>query len=382
MKKIVYINSYANKNHHELFNAALLAALSFHFQIKCYSGRESRENMFKILKEEKVELQNLIATSVNLFLIKGDSAFSILMRHLFSAIYNIWILLFSKKEEILIYNYNNPFSLYFLNKINSFLKRKILVFCHSEMELLVTNEGGILAGSLRRRIRSFFLKKRKLHLNFCVLGDNITKNLTPVIGDKIGFFISIDHPYFFKKGHYKETAGELIFATIGSLSPFKGLNLYLDLLDLIKEREQKFMIIGQVTERKEEFIKRGVYIKQKDSKKIDRDIFELSISKVDSILFFYSKEKYKLTASGAIFDAINNRKPIVALKNDYFNYLFEKFGPIGFLCDTIYEMKETIERLSREKRIENIFDYNHYIENLSVKSFANKIKTKIEEIKI
>ena len=382
MKKVIYINSYANKSHHELFNSALLAALSLHFKIKCYSGRESRENILKILKEEKFETQSFIHTNINLFLIKGDSAFAVLVRHLFSAIYNIWILLLSKKEEVLVYNYNNPLSLCLLNKINSFLKRKVLVFCHSEIELLVANEGGILAKILRRSIRSFFLKNRDVYLNFCVLGDSITRNLKPIIGNKIDYFTSIDHPYFFKKEQFKKQTGKLVFATIGSLNPFKGLNLYLKLLDLIEGGEQKYMVIGQVTEKKDEFVRRGVDIKQKDSKKMDREVFEKAISKVDYILFFYSKEKYKLTASGAIFDAINNRRPIIALKNDYFSYLFDKYGSIGFLCNDIFEMKENIERLSHLKNIENSFDYSHYIENLSVKSFASKVKAKIEEIKI
>jgi hypothetical protein len=42
----------------------------------------------------------------------------------------------------------------------------------------------------------------------------------------------------------------------------------------------------------------------------------------------YDTNGYKLTASGSILEAIWNEKPIIALSNEYFKYLFDKYGEI------------------------------------------------------
>lgn len=53
---------------------------------------------------------------------------------------------------------------------------------------------------------------------------------------------------------------------------------------------------------------------------------------------------YKLTASGAIFDAINNKKKIISLDNDYFRSVLGDSN-IGIVCNNIGEMKKVIEEI-------------------------------------
>ena len=45
MRNVKYINSYANKEHHEQFNAILLFALNSYFRVKMYSGKDSKNNI-------------------------------------------------------------------------------------------------------------------------------------------------------------------------------------------------------------------------------------------------------------------------------------------------------------------------------------------------
>ena len=375
MQDIIYINSYANKDHHEQFNTILLLALSSFFRVKIYSGKEAKNNMYEILKKKGY---NIKINSQNLFVLKGKSGIPNFIRFVFGALYNLLILLCSKKNDILVYNFNNPLSIYSLNKVNSLLKRKILIFCHGEMELLINNEGGFLAKVLKWNLRHFFLRKRKLYIKFCVLGDSIIENLKSIIKDKIDNFVSIDHPYFFGKGYAKEknTDGNISFATIGELNDFKGLDSYLKLLDQTDRKNKKFSIIGNVSHRLEEFEKRDVIVRGKDNF-IERKEFEDLISDIDYALYFYASDKYRITASGAIFDAINARKPIIALKNDYFSYLFEKYGKIGYLFENINEMSNGINLLNNN---EKTFHFEKYIEELSVDFFSKKLYMLISKL--
>ena len=369
MRNVKYINSYANKEHHEQFNAILLFALNSYFRVKMYSGKDSKNNMYRTLREKGYKIRNI--DNQNLLVLKGKSGIPNFIRFLFSALYNLLILLCSKKNDILVYNFNNPLSLYSLNKVNSLLKREILIFCHGEMELLINNEGGFLAKILRWHLRYFFLKKRKLFIKYCVLGDSIIENLKPIIKEKIDDFISIDHPYLFEKRGIKEKSisSRISFATIGELNDFKGLDSYLKLLDKVDKENKNFLVIGNVSHKLEEFEKRGVIVKGKDNF-IERKEFENLISDIDYALYFYTKDKYKITASGAVLDAINARKPIIALKNDYFSYLFGKYGQIGYLFESIEEMSNRIDLLNDNKKI---FNFEKYIEELSVDSFSKKL---------
>ena len=77
------------------------------------------------------------------------------------------------------------------------------------------------------------------------------------------------------------------------------------------------------------------------------------------LLFLYDKGSYKLTASGAILEAIWNQKPIIALHNYYFDYIFEKFGDLGFLCDSIDELVNKINEIALDREI-----LTHFSENL------------------
>ena len=60
---------------------------------------------------------------------------------------------------------------------------------------------------------------------------------------------------------------------------------------------------------------------------------------MDCLIYIYPEDKYKLTASGALFDAIDREKIVLSLHNDYFDEIFRKanlgkqFSSINELCD-------------------------------------------------
>lgn len=62
------------------------------------------------------------------------------------------------------------------------------------------------------------------------------------------------------------------------------------------------------------------------------------VCEMDVLLFPYKTDSYRMAASGAALEAIWNGKPIVAMQTPYFSYLFERFGPMGILCNDEEEL--------------------------------------------
>ncbi|RYF26874.1 MAG: hypothetical protein EOO42_00175, partial [Flavobacteriales bacterium] len=126
-----FIDTYSEKSSHEMFNASLMLMCAIVFdQVDCRMGQSAYENYLKIIKRPSPE--NIVRKRT--FVVAGNSRLSLVLRYLVSAMQNIKYLLLSPKEAVLIFPFNNLFSLAFLNTINKIYKRKILIFCHSEME--------------------------------------------------------------------------------------------------------------------------------------------------------------------------------------------------------------------------------------------------------
>jgi len=62
----------------------------------------------------------------------------------------------------------------------------------------------------------------------------------------------------------------------------------------------------------------------------------------DYLVYAPPPENYRLMASGAIFDALSFCVPVIALKNDYFEWLNREVGPIGILVDSAEEIPNAI----------------------------------------
>jgi hypothetical protein len=87
---------------------------------------------------------------------------------------------------------------------------------------------------------------------------------------------------------------------------------------------------------------------------------------------------YKYLASGAVFDAINAEKPIIALRNDYFEYLFSKFGAFGYLADSIDDMADIIRGLLSGKKLET-FAFGEIKERLSPPAISCQFRLVLKE---
>ena len=348
--KVFYIDSFSYNQSHEMFNASLILMCSMIFEkVDCRIHSSSYANYLRIINRpapENVEHKNI-------FVVRGKNRLLFFLRYIVGAILNIWYLLFSSREALLIFPYNNLFSLRILNAINIVYKRKIIVFCHGEMEGLVTaaKTGGFLHRILTKLSHNFFLNKNKKiskGLYFSVLGEVLKKNISDKIDlAKASKFISVDHPYLFYdviSQHQEE--GRINVATVGLLNEVKGLNSLVEYATKInsKLRERlRISVIGKIDGDQQLLKQSKIKFATESGVLLGRDEFNCLIQKQDYLLYFYPCDSYRLVASGAIFDAICYEKPILALKNDYFEYIFKKYGEFGFLFKDISIMIQRTE---------------------------------------
>ena len=98
-----------------------------------------------------------------------------------------------------------------------------------------------------------------------------------------------------------------------------------------------------------------------------RESFDKHVSELDYILFFYPVDSYRLTASGAIYDAIMQEIPIISIKNEYFTYLFDKYGRFGYLFDNVDNIFSFIK--SGLKRGNDFFNFLDIKQKISPEAF-------------
>ncbi|KAF2513537.1 glycosyltransferase family protein [Flavobacterium foetidum] len=390
MSKVYYIDSFSTEGMHEQFNSSLIVICNLLFDnVECCTSKSSWKNSLKLIKNRN--LQNVEYRK--LFVVAGSNKINWIIRYLTSALQNIRFLLLVPKDAVLIFPFNNIFSLRILNFLNRFFKKKVVIFCHGEMEgLLGANEhSGFLARALYNMLNNFFTNQKvKIADNvyFVVFGDKIESNIKSIINeDKIENFISIDHPYLFdgkfKQLNKTDKLNKLNLGTVGVLNRAKGVDSLLHFVDLLSPLVRDFVnvsAVGKIEIDIEELKKRNILYLLQNGAIISRETYDAKINELDFILFFYSQDSYKITASGAIMDAIKMEKPIIALKNDYFEYLFNKFGAFGYLFDTIDEMVNTVEKIASGK-IKDNFNFEQIKNNFSPESISRQTLKEFEKIK-
>lgn len=220
-------------------------------------------------------------------------------------------------------------------------------------------------------------------LTYLLLGKSIQDNLKDIMPHIMKYTNTIDIPYFYKSEYnflpFKE---KIKFGLLGIVDHTKGSDLFFKFTNEIGSfsNETEFYLIGRIVNEKT----RDLYFKTKNiiapspDKSISRQEYDKYVSLIDYSVFFYHSNSYKLKASGVIFDAFSFLKPIIALRNPFFEYYFEIFGDIGYLCNDYDELKQTvyniIENPPAEKYAKQVQNLVKGREMISVENLACKFK--------
>lgn len=345
--KVKIVDYYGVKSFHEVFNTALAIMCSHIFnEVKYKAGRSSCEIIKKSFNAHK---KNDSIHFLPRPVCEMDTNLGAFIRTIWGGFVTIKEYLFSKRNTVLIFNYTNPLSMPIILILNYLLRKKVIFVMHGELELQLKQNILIFKPAFWYRLfhrvclKYFFNGNRAIIL---VLGDSIKNNLSKLFPSITPNVCSMWHPYFIEDYAIKERQNVLTIGTIGVMKKEKGLDSFIrlseELDNLIREKKLILKSIGKI---EDAIVVNSNNIQWIGSKGLmPRKEFEDALQTLDYILYLYPSDSYKLTASGAIMDAIKFRKPIIALHNDYFDSLLKDVC-IGYVVNDIPEMVSVINKL-------------------------------------
>ncbi|MFN7132631.1 MAG: hypothetical protein ACK4N5_11160, partial [Myxococcales bacterium] len=148
--------------------------------------------------------------------------------------------------------------------------------------------------------------------------------------------VAVEHPYFFPEPVERAPFenGKVRFGSIGQAHRSKGLGALIRLARAVKGAPggewATFVHIGPVADPELAAQAEGLVELPAQQGFLERSEFERRIAELDYAVFCYPPDSYALNVSGAIFDAFAAGKPVLALRNRYFEHLFALTrGPRG-----------------------------------------------------
>lgn len=290
-------------------------------------------------------------------------------------------------NELYIWTCLFPTGHFFLNLLLLFQRdKKHLIILHGELEYLKTKNKRateILFGIILRV--GLYLSNSKT--KYIVLGGNIKNSLKIMLSERIlKKTYSILHPYnYYVEGDLNSLNNNegLIIGAIGTQMLSKNSNfIYLlanHFIDEVIQKNVTFRTIGKLLPELYQFETDLVEKLYSDSF-VSQKQFEFEISKLDFIVFFYDNRAYQLCASGAVFEAIRMNVPIISIKNDFFQWLFENYGDMGFLCDNLEDIELVIDKLKNGDYDERIQIFKVNMTQFKIKNDLNTLALRLKKI--
>lgn len=344
---IVVADFYRLGNEHVPVNACLLSIIASEYAnevIHFYAEEEHSISIRRFLASKKLTVAN-----ISFHTHKAGSSESGGIRMVFSRI-NAEFFLLCKLSRLVKKEDNSIAFFLSLSSVNAIVQKRFLfkkarsiVTLHGDVEFVRLNNG-FTRNFLGRCFRvAFRVKKENCH--YLVLDNIIKDNLV-----KSGFLqteeiIAIPHPYIFKcTANSIEYKPPFKIGHIGVASMEKQTFFLFEIAEKFKNAistgQIEFSLIGRneniETKQLNEFVS-GANNRQM----LSREDFENGIAQIHYSIFFYN-DKYQLTGSGAVLDAFNFEKPIIALNSELFVSLFARSGKIGFLCRSVQEMEAVL----------------------------------------
>lgn len=280
-----------------------------------------------------------------------------------------------------------PFTGVLFNLFSIFNKRKKIVCLHGEIGVLKM-ERLKPTTILYKLVIKLFLATIKKNTTLLFYGKTIENKIKQVY-KKIKT-ISIDHPYNYDVSFtQKDTpkAGQpLLFAHIGTALMNKNSHMIYKLAKLQEKNiiggYIKFVQVGNVSSEVKKYSNNLVEMVNKQGF-MDFGVYEDNLMSVDYFVYFFKNNSYyDLCPSGTFFDAIRYKKPIISLRNPFFEYYFNKLGKIGYLFDSVETMSQKINEIltDRQEYFEIIKNIENSQKQLSLDFIGNDLLKKINSI--
>lgn len=235
---------------------------------------------------------------------------------------------------------------------------KVIIMTHGELEGLLM-DGKWKIWSYPFWISKCFKRRLPCNVYRIVLGKSISQNLKKLYKEKNIYYIDQPRDGFKDENEVVPNDHKNIYGFIGDFLDKKGGKTFKKAADEINNSSSEFWLIGPYHGNVGNNIKTFTGMNEFLAKKQFNDLVE----KITYACFPYPSNSYRLTASGSVLDAIRYLKPIIYIKNDYFDGIFEGGGDIGYRCNDEKEFCDTIYFLDENTDTER---YNLQIKNLKL----------------
>jgi hypothetical protein len=292
-----------------------------------------------------------------------------------SSIYNIFEIVFIiisafylnwRRKSIKVYllfskSYANII-LKFLSFVFLYGSRRLYIFLHGELQnITLKGAKSIWLDGFFQRFLYWIDTKFSSSLKFVVISEFVFGKLKENLGYDPVNFISINMPYLYdeNKKIRSEVSDAFVISTVGVNSTSKKSFL---LNEIANHFEDKIVngLLKVCTSGRNDDIVFSELIDVPDLKNkylLSSEEYAKRIQSSD-ILIFFNDDDYNLISSGSYFDCINFKKPILAMRSEQWEYNFEQFGAIGYLCSNIEEMYGYIEYCLNDKNFLKMFNNN------------------------
>jgi hypothetical protein len=225
----------------------------------------------------------------------------------------------------------------------------ILVCLHGDL--------GLLSGWRSRNpaVRQFDLhamlgKRHSVPLRYLVLEESVKTDLGKIAPSALASVTVLPHP----TNPAEITASPPIdlkqpirVALIGQATEAKGISPFLEAARLLKNEfgeRIEFCLIGRVFPG-DDLSRFSVLDEPVSTERLSRDRFHELLHRVHFAFLPLQPSYYRLAASGALMDAITWLKPVIATSIPIVADMFERFGDIGYRCDTTEEMYDALRHI-------------------------------------
>jgi glycosyltransferase involved in cell wall biosynthesis len=243
-----------------------------------------------------------------------------------------------QKPDILICTSVSPSVIYFAKVL---LKQtKVVMFFH-------------LLGWLERHPAKFYqltywtyiaLEMRRDNCIQMVNGESIVDELKKQHPKAV--FGYLDHPQPLYSNKIVPLCETVKFGFLAGGARYKGAHLVFDLEKELQEYKQRIEFYQKGCFDSDIILPSDTRVHIVDDKGlVNLDALKKLVCKMNYCVFFYPSESYRLGSSGALVMALANLKPVIAIRNPYFEYVFKKMGNIGYLCNTFGEMVLVIKNI-------------------------------------
>lgn len=380
-KKAVIIDTYSHGSYHEVINQSYLMMISELYEEVTYIADNSAcQNLMQMLKRCNVNYDNIHFIEKTFKIHKVRNAGVSYLIHLLQVSWANFMLYRKCSKGTDVFFNNNLFFAITLITLFARKDKNIYDMCHNEMELIDKKTASSICTKFISAYFRFIFRHIKLNqiFHFILLSDSMVEYFRGFISTKNRSRIySIDHAYIRPENPFSSddliTDSRLKVGIPGAISEGRGLP---ELKKLLKILDKDICIYALSTCSGE--IESNQFVKLNDGKGLlPFEKYNAYVQSMDVMLLLYQLDSYKLTASGAILEAIWNEKPIYGLKNKYFSYLFQKFGDMGYLASSIEDLSQALKTHKDEEKLKTLL---HNIHNAKLRLMPNKVKEQLKEI--